>query len=64
MSRNLFRARGGSSAWLSADKFQAALIDVHDRGYVIVEDVLSERLYLSSDSRALHGGVANGVKCI
>jgi ectoine hydroxylase-related dioxygenase (phytanoyl-CoA dioxygenase family) len=27
--------------WLSADKFQAALIDVHDRGYVIIEDVLS-----------------------
>ena len=27
--------------WLSEDKFQAALIDVHDRGYVIIEDVLS-----------------------
>ena len=27
--------------WLSADKFEAALIDVHDRGYVIIEDVLS-----------------------
>jgi len=27
--------------WLSADKFQAALIDVHDRGYVIIEGVLS-----------------------
>ena len=27
--------------WLPADKFQAALIDVHDRGYVIIEDVLS-----------------------
>ena len=27
--------------WLSADKFQAAVIDVHDRGYVIIEDVLS-----------------------
>ena len=27
--------------WLPADKFQAALVDVHDRGYVIIEDVLS-----------------------
>ena len=27
--------------WLPADKFEAALIDVHDRGYVIIEDVLS-----------------------
>jgi len=27
--------------WLSADKFEAALVDVHDRGYVIIEDVLS-----------------------
>ena len=27
--------------WLRADKFEAALIDVHDRGYVIIEDVLS-----------------------
>ena len=27
--------------WLAADKFQAALVDVHDRGYVIIEDVLS-----------------------
>ena len=27
--------------WLLADKFEAALIDVHDRGYVIIEDVLS-----------------------
>ena len=30
-----------AAPWLSADKFQAALIDVHDRGYVIIEDVLS-----------------------
>ena len=27
--------------WLPADKFEAALVDVHDRGYVIIEDVLS-----------------------
>ncbi len=27
--------------WLSADKFEAALVDVHDRGYVIIDDVLS-----------------------
>ena len=27
--------------WLPADKFEAALTDVHDRGYVIIEDVLS-----------------------
>ena len=27
--------------WLSADKLQAALIDIHDRGYVIIENVLS-----------------------
>ena len=26
--------------WLSAETFQEALIDVHDRGYVIIEDVL------------------------
>jgi ectoine hydroxylase-related dioxygenase (phytanoyl-CoA dioxygenase family) len=27
--------------WLSAEAFQEALTDVHDRGYVIIEDVLS-----------------------
>jgi len=27
--------------WLSAETFQEALTDVHDRGYVIIEDVLS-----------------------
>ena len=27
--------------WLPADKFQAALIDVHDRGYAFIKDVLS-----------------------
>ena len=27
--------------WLPADKFQAALVDVHDRGYAIIKDVLS-----------------------
>ena len=27
--------------WLPADKYEAALTDVHDRGYVIIEDVLS-----------------------
>ena len=26
--------------WLSAETFQEALTDVHDRGYVIIEDVL------------------------
>ena len=30
-----------AAPWLPADKFEAALIDVHDRGYVIIEDVLS-----------------------
>lgn len=30
-----------AAPWLSADEFQAALIGVHDRGYVIIEDVLS-----------------------
>ena len=27
--------------WLSVDEFEAALVDVHDRGYVIIENVLS-----------------------
>ena len=30
-----------AAPWVSADSFKEALIDVHDRGYVIIEDVLS-----------------------
>ncbi len=31
--------------WLSADKFEAVFIDVHDRGYAIIEDVMSPSDY-------------------